>query len=518
MSAARVLGRSSLPLIAAAAPDGRFWSELADRLSQEFAAPVGVLDGEAPVWLAHVGAAASAYPELDAAIRTVRHRGERDRVFLWKAPGEVTWLVMRLRTEGTEAAWVWAGFAHHGAGAPWGPFCPEPALLAWGREVSRRLQSEAHGRATFGERSSRSRVARRSGSLLDELIRRLRVSDPPDRFQLGATRALREELGAAAVAWVPASPREPVIIGGAVPDLTSDDYRRLVPTRPDPPIRFLDTTGPNGLRRMILVADAAETPAGWLVLVDLSDDRLLSASEIETVHSVALLLVAQRANARVFGELKDLLFGIIRALVSAIDAKDPYTAGHSERVARIAVRVGEQLGLSSSQRSDLYLMGLLHDIGKIGIEDSVLKKPGKLTPEEYHQIQAHVKIGVHILSGLKRLHHVLPGVAYHHEFFNGAGYPSGLGGEAIPLPARILAVADTYDAMSSNRPYRRRLSPEQIEMNFRAGSDRQWDAHVIDALFACLTDVEHIRTRGLGESLALAVNDAMDRAQEPSGG
>jgi len=105
----------------------------------------------------------------------------------------------------------------------------------------------------------------------------------------------------------------------------------------------------------------------------------------------------------------------------------------------MAVRLGEALGLSASQRSDLYLMGLLHDVGKIGIDDDVLKKPDRLTREEYRQIQKHVEIGVQILNDLKKLHHVLPGVLHHHESYDGSGYPSGLAGEAIPLPARILA-------------------------------------------------------------------------------
>ena len=156
-------------------------------------------------------------------------------------------------------------------------------------------------------------------------------------------------------------------------------------------------------------------------------------------------------------------------------------------------------------------MGLLHDVGKIGVEDGVLKKPGKLTPEEFRSIQGHVKIGIHILSDLKKLHHLLPGVAYHHESLDGTGYPSGLSGESIPLPARILAVADAFDAMSSTRPYRRRLPPSEIDAIFRKGSGVQWDPRVIDALFACRADLDRIRSKGLGESLQRAVGDALGR-------
>src|SRR6202042_3580690 len=134
------------------------------------------------------------------------------------------------------------------------------------------------------------------------------------------------------------------------------------------------------------------------------NDRAFTAADAELLQPVASMIAAQQVNARVYADLKELLFGVIRALTSAIDAKDPYTSGHSERVARIAVRLAEEMGLSANQRGDLYLMGLLHDGSKIGIDDQVLKKAEPLTPEEYRTIQSHVEIGVHILEDLKKLH------------------------------------------------------------------------------------------------------------------
>ena len=188
------------------------------------------------------------------------------------------------------------------------------------------------------------------------------------------------------------------------------------------------------------------------------------------------------------------------ALSAAIDAKDPYTSGHSERVARIAVRLAEELGMPANKRGDLYLMGLLHDVGKIGIDDDVLKKPGPLTPDEFKLVRSHVQIGVHILSDLKKLHHLLPGVAHHHEHLDGTGYPDGLAGEDIPLEARILAVADAFDAMSSSRPYRRRLTTTQINEVFVRGSGVQWDPRVVNALNPAVAEIELIRRkRALGE-------------------
>ena len=134
-----------------------------------------------------------------------------------------------------------------------------------------------------------------------------------------------------------------------------------------------------------------------------------------------------------------------------------------------------------------------------------------LTAEEFRHVQEHVRIGVQILSDLKKLHHVLPGVAHHHESLDGTGYPGGLAGEAIPLPARILAVADAFDAMSSSRPYRRRLGPAQVEAIFRRGAGVQWDPLVVAALLACRAELEQIRQKGLGESLHRVVDETLGR-------
>jgi HD-GYP domain-containing protein (c-di-GMP phosphodiesterase class II) len=165
----------------------------------------------------------------------------------------------------------------------------------------------------------------------------------------------------------------------------------------------------------------------------------------------------------------------------------------------------------AAKRSDLYLAGLLHDVGKIGIDDVVLKKPGRLSPDEFRKIQSHVEIGVNILKDLKKLSHILPGVRHHHEKVDGTGYPGHLSGEEIPLEARILAVADSYDAMSSSRPYRKRLSFAQIDEIFQEGRGVQWDPAVVDAMFACRGDLEAIRQKGLGESLIGAVDVTLGR-------
>ena len=145
--------------------------------------------------------------------------------------------------------------------------------------------------------------------------------------------------------------------------------------------------------------------------------------------------------------MRETLFGVVRCLSTAIDAKDPYTCGHSERVARISVRIGQEMGLSRGEVSDLYLAGLLHDVGKIGIRDEVLLKSGPLTKDEYTHMKEHPITGDRIVSKIKRLSYLCAGVRSHHERYDGTGYPDGLAGESIPLMARIIAVADSCDAM-----------------------------------------------------------------------
>jgi HD-GYP domain-containing protein (c-di-GMP phosphodiesterase class II) len=352
-------------------------------------------------------------------------------------------------------------------------------------------------------------------AVIGRLIRRLRISESPQHFQTVATTVLRTSLEMAAVAWIPTDLHDAVIVSGAVRGLNTGSYRGFpAPDGRESTFVYNDdgTTNPPfapaAVRRYASVAGGS---VGWLVAVNPVDDRPINETDLERLQYVASLIATQLANARIYADLKGLLFGVIRGLTAAIDAKDPYTSGHSERVARIAARLGEELGMSPAQRSDLYLTGLLHDVGKIGIDDQVLKKNGPLTPDEFRQIQSHVEIGVTILKDLKKLSHILPGVKHHHESLDGTGYPDHLAGDDIPFEARILAVADAYDAMSSNRPYRKRLSLAQIDRIFQEGRNTQWDPDVVDALFACRSDVEAIRQKGLGESLIGAVNVTLGR-------
>ena len=393
-----------------------------------------------------------------------------------------------------------------------GPYCPERALRAWGQSVADGFRGEAFPRTAPAAMGFALDGAERL--LSARLIRRMRISDPPEQFQDLALKALRGALRASVVAWVPTSVSEPIVVAGEVEGLKPRDLRALIPTNQEDTVYINNTSvvaGHATLRGIAVVSAESRATTGRLIAVNLLDGRPFGAAEIEILQPVASLIGTQRTNGRLYRDLKEMLFGIIRALTSAIDAKDPYTSGHSERVARIAVRIAEELDMPVGQRGDLYLMGLLHDVGKIGIDDGVLKKSGPLTPDEYRMIQSHVSIGVHILSDLKKLHHLLPGVASHHESYDGTGYPEKLAGENIPLVARILAVADSFDAMSSTRPYRRSMTPLKIDAIFRKGAGQQWDPKIVDALFAARGDIEQIRQKGLGNSLVIAVDAAVDK-------
>jgi HD-GYP domain-containing protein (c-di-GMP phosphodiesterase class II) len=157
-------------------------------------------------------------------------------------------------------------------------------------------------------------------------------------------------------------------------------------------------------------------------------------------------------------ENKELFLGTIRALAQAIDAKDPYTRGHSVRVNRFSVIIAQELGLPEEQIQEIHVASLMHDVGKIGIDDHILKKPGKLTPDEFEVMKTHAVLGANIMQPIRRMDRVLPGLRWHHERWKGGGYPDGLVGEQIPLMARVIAVADTFDALTTHRPYQKARS------------------------------------------------------------
>lgn len=181
-------------------------------------------------------------------------------------------------------------------------------------------------------------------------------------------------------------------------------------------------------------------------------------------------------------ELIQVNFSVLAALASAVEKKDLGTYGHSLRVSGFAERIAEGLRLSRQERDDLRAAAMLHDIGKIGISDSILGKPGPLTSDEMAVVRRHPENGVEILRPLRHYQPILPAILHHHEHFDGSGYPRGLAGERIPLLARIISVADTYDAILSDRPYRSAADHERAIDVFRSQAGRQFDPAVVEGL------------------------------------
>jgi putative nucleotidyltransferase with HDIG domain len=187
-------------------------------------------------------------------------------------------------------------------------------------------------------------------------------------------------------------------------------------------------------------------------------------------------------------ELRTAYIQTIRALAEAVDAKDAYTRGHSERVGVYASKIAREMGMRKEMIERVYIAGLLHDVGKIGVPDSIITKPERLTPEEYHEIQKHPEIGGKILEPVEFLRNVVPCVRHHHEWFDGSeqGYPSRLRGDQIPLPSRVILVADTVEAMTSDRPYRNALSIEVVVSELHKYSGSQFDPDCVDAFLRVL--------------------------------
>ncbi len=356
-------------------------------------------------------------------------------------------------------------------------------------------------------------------SLLHGLAEVLRVTQPIGEMLGSACSELRACIDAEAVAaWVPGaetsrarsaagsersragreatSEGPAVIVSGRLP-FDPADLPRLVED-------VLDATG--GDRHLVINNRCQDVPA--LAALSIALDRLVlvplpvgdgvmgalvavnraepefGSPDAKLVRSVALEAAVFIENHRLYHDLQDLMLDLVRALVSSIDAKDPYTCGHSERVAITCRELARRLGLPEERVEEAYLAGLLHDIGKIGTPESILLKEGRLEPEERGIINQHPAVGARILSTVKHLQPIREAVLHHHEWVDGSGYPAGLVGEEVPLLARIVGLADAFDAMTSNRPYRPMLPLEYVLKEIERHVGRQFDVRVAEALLS----------------------------------
>ncbi len=219
---------------------------------------------------------------------------------------------------------------------------------------------------------------------------------------------------------------------------------------------------------------------------------LLIESGIKSISQIRTINILNDGLNDAYKELQGRYLDIIEALRLSVDAKDAYTCGHSDRVSFYAKMVGEKMGLSDQENETLRISGIFHDLGKIGTIDDILFKTEKLTEDEYEEVKKHTIKGAGILSAMEMFKDVVPIVKYHHERYDGKGYPENISGEDIPLMARILAVVDAFDAMTTTRRYREKLEIDQAKKQLKDGAGTQFDAKVVEVFLGLIKNFDNI--------------------------
>ena len=241
-----------------------------------------------------------------------------------------------------------------------------------------------------------------------------------------------------------------------------------------------ETGLPRGVQCIVQPVARSSRLLGLLIAGDKqSGDPGVTSFDIHLLETAGAFIAAVLENGALYAEQSAMFIGSLKALTSSLDAKDRYTAGHSERVACLARQLALALGLPENIAERVHIAGMVHDVGKIGVPEAVLLKPGKPTEAEFAMIKRHPEIGYAILKDIPLMQDILPGVLHHHERYDGKGYPSGLAGEQIPLFGRILAIADTFDAMSSNRSYRPALGRQQVIAELQRCAGTQLDPALV---------------------------------------
>ncbi|HVZ94547.1 MAG TPA: HD-GYP domain-containing protein [Phycisphaerales bacterium] len=327
-------------------------------------------------------------------------------------------------------------------------------------------------------------------SLLYKLGRSMNELEQPTKFVRMACHELQQTMP---YTWIAARFRNDqdlcramagkTIIAGAVPDekqFAAQADGLIVAHGASGP-RVLDSAAApllareNGQVVFVPISRNGEVIGAFLAGNKTGPDPTVTNMDIKLVEAAAGSVGTLLDNAFLYDDQQILFLGVVEALTASIDAKDPYTCGHSERVAHLAALLAYEHGLEDEQIERIRIAGLVHDVGKIGVPEVVLCKAGKLTDEEFGQIKLHPEIGYDILKDIPLLSDVLPGVLHHHERYDGRGYPHRLAGEKIPLMARIIGLCDSFDAMSSNRTYRAALPREKVLDEIRNNAGTQFD-------------------------------------------
>ena len=259
----------------------------------------------------------------------------------------------------------------------------------------------------------------------------------------------------------------------------------LVVNSPEKDPRFLmemdERTGFKTRNIICVPVKVKEKTIGVLEAINKQKKEKFNMEDLSLLTSLADQVAIALDNARLYQELEEMFFQTADSLANAIEQRDSYTGGHTQRVTLYSQTIAKYLPLRPLERKWLKIASVLHDIGKIGIEDHILRKPEQLNPEEFRIIRHHTNIGAKIIEHIQQLKEIIPGVKYHHEQVNGEGYPDGLRGEEIPILAKIVAVADTYDAITTDRPYRKAREKGVAVEELRRCSGTQFDGDVVDA-------------------------------------
>ena len=277
----------------------------------------------------------------------------------------------------------------------------------------------------------------------------------------------------------------PLNFGEGIAGWVAQHGKPLIVNSPEKDPRFfkgVDERTEFKTRNIICVpVKVKEKIIGVLEVINKQKKGRFNKEDLSLLTSLADQVAIALDNSRLYQELEEMFFQTAESLADAIEKRDPYTGGHTQRVTLYSQSIAKFLQLKPLERKWLKIASVLHDIGKIGIEDHILKKPERLSPEEFNMIKRHSDMGAEIIEHIRQLRESIPGVKYHHEQVNGKGYPDGLRGEEIPILAKIVAVADTYDAMTTDRPYRKAMEKEAAIEELRRCSGTQLDKEVVEA-------------------------------------
>jgi len=330
--------------------------------------------------------------------------------------------------------------------------------------------------STLDEREVRRRAMEAATQLMKaEVGSLLLVDEPKQQIYFDVALGDREEeikriylkMGEGIAGWV-AQEGKPLIVNAPEKD---PRFFKGVDERTDFKTRNLISVPVKVKEKVIGVLEAINKKGG----------EEFNKEDLSLFTSLADQVAIALDNSRLYHELEEMFFQTAESLADAIEKRDPYTGGHTQRVTSYSLATAKYLPLGHLEKRWLKIASVLHDVGKIGIEDHILRKPERLNPEEFDLIKRHAQMGAEIIEHIRQLKEIVPGVKYHHEQINGKGYPEGLKGEAIPMIAKIVAVADTYDAMTTDRPYRRALSKETAIEELKRCSGTQFDQQVVNA-------------------------------------